>query len=812
MHPSSRSFNRTTLKRSLLASYTFLLLSIFTGSFAQQRTVTISVVDNTKQAVPFATTKALLASDTLMVVQKVTDSTGVARFQLQQGAQYILRATSVNFLEAEKKIVVTGDNRFSISLSPAASTLGGVVVTASRPLMRQEDDKTIVDPEALAVSSTNAYEILEKTPGLFVDQDGNVYLSSTTPARIYINGREQRMSAQDLATMLKSLPPNSIQNIEILRTPSARYDASGGGGIVNVVLKKGVRIGLTGSVNAGFNQGRYGNQFAGLNLNNSSGKLSSYINLQYTRRKSYDNIITNRLFAADSLLSQNANTVYPGSSFYIGGGLGYEINKKWEISYDGRLSLNRFDNATINSSQINKISNGQLITSNLANVNNTGTNSTISQAISTKYKIDSLGSEWTNDFSYTGTPGSSHQDFGTFFNQPAREPFLGAGDINTRFNFFSAASNVLWKLPKKLTLEAGVKSTVASFRNTTDFFRQINGNMLPDAVRTAAYRYNENINAAFLQGSKTIAGITLKVGTRLENTNMQGNQMVPKDTSFNIHRTDLFPYVYISRNLMTIMSYELRAYLVYRRTISRPGYELLNPFPRFIDQYMFETGNPSLRPQFTQNYEANISVNERPIFALGVNETKDIFTNVIYQADTSRSLAYRTYDNLGTNKETYFRLIGAIPPGKRYFIVVGGQYNHNFYNGRYENSPLQFKRGSWSIFSYQTLRITPNTQFVLNGFARFNGQLQFYELSSFGALNLSINQQFLKKKLMVSLSATDVFFTNNNNFSLQQGTVNATGYRESDTRRFGLNIRYNFGLRKKEENNFLNIESPEKAQ
>ena len=158
-------------------------------------------------------------------------------------------------------------------------------------------------------------KFLEKTPGLFVDQDGNVYLSSTTPAKIYINGREQKMSTADIATMLKSLPPNSIASIEILRTPSAKYDASGGGGIVNVVLKKGVRIGFTGSVNAGMNQGVYGNQFVGLNLNNSSGKLNTYINLQYSRRNTYDQIKTDRLFAADSILSQDAFTSLPGQQF-----------------------------------------------------------------------------------------------------------------------------------------------------------------------------------------------------------------------------------------------------------------------------------------------------------------------------------------------------------------------------------------------------------------------------------------------------------------------------------------------------------------
>ncbi|HEV8081116.1 MAG TPA: outer membrane beta-barrel family protein, partial [Chitinophagaceae bacterium] len=271
-----------------------------------------------------------------------------------------------------------------------------------------------------------------------------------------------------------------------------------------------------------------------------------------------------------------------------------------------------------------------------------------------------------------------------------------------------------------------------------------------------------------------------------------------------------FPYVYISKNLFKIMSYELRAYLVYRRTISRPGYQLLNPSQRFIDPYLFETGNPSLRPQFTQNYEANVSVDERPILAIGVNNTKDIFTNVIYQADTSHTISYRTYDNLGNNKEVYFRAIGAIPPGKKYFIVAGFQYNHNYYQGLYENKPLSFKKGSWTIFTYQTFKLTPTTNLSLNGFARFKGQLQFYELSSFGALNFSVNQQLMKKKMLISASINDILYTNNNDFTINQGSINATGFRKGDTRRFGLNIRYNFGFRKKEDNNLFNLESPEK--
>jgi hypothetical protein len=204
-------------------------------------------------------------------------------------------------------------------------------------------------------------------------------------------------------------------------------------------------------------------------------------------------------------------------------------------------------------------------------------------------------------------------------------------------------------------------------------------------------------------------------------------------------------------------------------------------------------------------------VDERPILAVGVNDTKDIFTNVIYQSDTSRSQAYRTYDNLGKNKEWYMRGLGAIPPGKKYFLVIGAQYNHNFYQGLYENKPLSFKKGTWTFFTYQTLRLDKRSQLTVNGFIRLKGQQQFYELTSFGALNSSINRKFLKDKLVLTLSMNDIFATNKNNFTIQQGTVNASGYRQSDTRRIGINIRYNFGIKKKEETKFLDIVSPEKT-
>ncbi len=787
------------------------LVSLSISSKGQDIPVSIKIMNTKKEPVAFATIIVTNRLDTTQQVKKSADSSGNARFNLLKSGQYTFNISAVNYQSVEKRVTLTGNQvNFVYTLEQTGKMLDNVVITSQKPLMRQEDDKTIVDPENLVASSTSGYEVIEKTPGLFVDQDGNIYISSLTPAAVQINGRNMRMSAADIATLLKSLPPGSISKIEIVRTPSAKYDASSSGGVVNVVLKKGVRIGMTGSINAGMQQGTYGNQFMGFNINNNNGRKSSNLNFNYSRRNSFEQIITDRIFTSDSMLSQDAHTKYPGSNLYGSFGITYELSKKWELTYDATASYNQFDNNSENINELIKISTGEIFSNSLNKVNNEGSNFSIGTGFETKYKIDSLGSEWTNDTWYNHSINKSNQLFSTSYDSPIPVLFGGDGIANSDRDYFNFRSDLKLKMKNKFTFEAGLQSYINNFYNRANYFREANGNRADDKSRTNSFRSNENINAVYLQGSKTIGkDFVAKFGTRLENTNLKGRQMVPSDTSYAIHRTDLFPYVYLSKNLMKIAGFDLRAYLIYRRSIRRPYYDQLNPFSRYIDEFLSEVGNPSLRPQFTNNYEANISVDERPILAAGINDTKDIFSNVIYQADSSRSQAYRTYDNLGKNKEWYLRGLGAIPPGGRYFFVLGAQYNHNFYQGIYEGKSLSFKRGTWTFFTYHTFKVDKRSVITLNGFYRLKGQQQFYELSEFGALNASINRKFLKDKLVITLSINDMFYTNKNDFSIQQGSVNAAGTRLADTRRWGINIRYNFGLRKKEDNNnMFNAEPP----
>ena len=787
-----------------MKKYLLFALSFFytIQTFSQAQSLKIKLTE--RNATPVIGSKVVLKErlDTTKILYAITDTMGIAAFKIGKERQYIVVATFIGFKTLTRGLVVTDkEQTFSFTMEEGSETLKGVEIIAKKPLMTQDDDKTVVDAEQLALTSTSALEIMEKTPGLFVDQDGKIYISSSTPATVYINGREQRMSAEDIAALLRILPPNSIEKIEIMRTPSAKYDASSSGGIVNVVLKKGVKIGLAGNLSSGFNQGLYGNQFVGFNLNNNDGDKTSFFNINYSKSNGFDKV-TNLRTTATNTLNQYSYITSPKNAISTGFGFGREWGKKWTLNYDGRVSYSIGTSDATTQNTVKKVASDTIQSKTSNDLSNHSSPFLLMQGLNAKYKIDTLGSEWTTDFSYQFSNNIGKQDYSTAFEIPQANALTGNGEWDNNRQSFVAQTDLKYKLPHQITLETGLKTSIQDFKNTASYF--LNGQN--DAFRTSSYRFKDNINAAYVQGSKKMGEFILKVGARLENTNMSGHQIVPRDTTFSVHRTDLFPYVYFSRKVMKIAGFELRSYLVARRTITRPSYDMLNPFPKFSDQYLYDAGNPSLKPQFTQNYEVNISVNDMPLLAFGKNYTQDIFTNVLYPDAKNELISVKTYDNLGKNTETYAQIVGAVPPGKKYFFVVVAQYSHNDYQGTYNNKPLQFQRGGWTFFTYHTLKLGKKTNLSLRGFYSLKGQYQFAELDNFGSLNVYINHQFLDKKLVVSLNFQDVFYTNQQKFILNQGGISTIGSRVQDSRRVGMNVRYIFGIRKKEKGeNMFNV-------
>ena len=780
----------------------FLLFLVLAETAAAQNNTTLSIQLRTAGKDPLSTITVLLYSlpDSSLRVSALYKPDTIS-FSVKPYSKYLVRISSVNF-EAEEKAVSIADRPLLIQLMVKRKVrdLQNVTMVSRKPLIKQEDDKSVIDATPLANSSTNAYEILEKTPGAIVDQDGNVYLSSLTPATIYINGREMKLSSEDIASLLKSLPASSVSKIEILRSPSARHDASSSGGIINIVLKKGVKLGSNGSANIGYFQGVYSTQTAGININKSIGKANTYISYQFTNRTNYEALRSDRFIKSDTLLSQNAYTTYPALGNYIGGGVDIALTKKFNIAYDIRVNSNNNKSHALNRSDIIAVASQALAGQNESGIDNKNNSLYIGNELDATYKFDSAGSQWEIGLEYNYNQGNNVQSYANHSYLPVYPTVLGDGTNKSRKNIFVAETGLVLKLPRQSTIEAGIKLTRSSSNNSAEYFIDTAGSgRKPDRFQTNTFKYTETISAAYLQVAKTFWGFTLKPGLRLETTDINGRQLIPTDTNFSIRRTDLFPYVYLRHNLFKLFKTQLIGNAIFRKSIRRPYYEVLNPYPKYVDQYLFDVGNPNLQPQFTTNYEVNVTFDDFPVLAAGINNTKNIFSNVTYQDDVTK-IAYRTYDNLGKSKEFYARILGGVPPGGKYFFYIGAQYNHIEYNGYYQNRPLNYRRGSWLFFMYQEYKAGRTLTMNMQGFLRTKAIQNFYELADFGGLFVSVNKSILKKKANIIVSVNDVFKTNQVSFKLNQGNVSASGSRVNDTRRFGLTIRYNFGLSKPKEN------------
>ena len=564
-------------------------------SIAQNITARISVKNEKNESVQNATVQILRIPDSALLMVKTLKND--VFFSLSPNNSYFIKISSVGFKNILQTIRFGNkDTLINFTAEVKSKDLAGVTVTSRKPLIKQEDDKTIVDAGVLAESSTNAFEVLEKTPGAILDQDGNVYLNSATPATIYINGRELKLSAADLSSLLKSLPANSISKIEILRSPSAKYDAENSGGIVNIVLKKGVKLGTNGSLDLSHFQGVYGTESVGFNVNRNTGKLNSYLSYNFTRRKNFEVYNSDRFVTANTLFTQSSFTVFPTNINFAGAGLDYEINKKWSVGYDAKMTVNNNRSFVNNDIDIHNILSNNKTGENLSLVNNSGSSFYAGNNFSSKFKIDSAGSEWTNSLDYNYFKSRNAQLYNNIHILPAKNTLNGDGNTENIKNIIAFKTDLLIKFKKSLTFETGAKFNFSLSKNNAAYFSDSGTVKYADVFQTNRFRYSENIAAGYLQVAKTIYGFTIKPGIRIEHTDIKGHQLIPVDTTFSIKRTDLFPYVYLRHSIAKLFGFKLIGNVIVRRSTIRPYYEALNPYPKYIDQYTYEIGNPRLQP------------------------------------------------------------------------------------------------------------------------------------------------------------------------------------------------------------------------
>ena len=456
------------------------------------------------------------------------------------------------------------------------------------------------------------------------------------------------------------------------------------------------------------------------------------------------------------------------------------------------MSATLYKNNVNNNINISSLRTGNAVGQNISLVTNHEPSLYIGNGVGAKYKLDTLGSEWSNTLDYTYYRENTSQYYQNLNIFPAKNTLLGDGNVLNNKNIVAFKSDVVLKTKKKFNIEIGTKLTYSLSNNNSVYFSDTSTGKYVDRLQTNRFRYKENIAASYLQISKSFGGLTIKPGVRLEYTDIRGHQLIPADTTFAIKRTDLFPYIFLRHKIAKLFGFTLVGNAIFRRSITRPYYESLNPYPKYVDQYTYDIGNPRLQPQFTTNYEFNINADEFPVFSIGLNDIKNIFTTLTYsRGDT----LFRTYDNLGTNKEIYMRAVVGIPPGKKYFFYGGTQMNIMNYKGQYDGVPFTFHQSSFTFFLFQNYKPTPTLNLSLNGFMRINTVINFFELKPFGALTFSGNKSILNKKMNVIVTVNDIFRTNQNSFTINQPNFVADGYRYNDRRKLGIALKYNFGLK-----------------
>ncbi len=575
--------------------------------------ITGKVADQKGQPVAYANV-ALIQEDGALVDGAVSDENGTFLIESTKTAKVKLVVSSIGYQSYTSKLfdLAPGISKDfgNLSISDEMTGLDEVTVKASRPEIIIEPDKTIVNVEGTVMAQgSNALDVIGRSPGIYVDQEGNINLNGRSGATVMINDRPTYMSANDLASFLRSMPADNIKSIEVINNPSSRFDAEGSAGVINIQLKKNTVDGVFGNIQVG---SQYNGQFApntGLTLNVKKGKLSTNGTFNYNEYAVYNDIEINRNFTLEEGISnfnQDSRITTRSKTPSFNGSANYEINKNQNLGLNVQASA---------STDLNTSSSGTVITnpgqddnSYIESTNDAeGTRNRLFTNLHYDAKLDTLGSKISADVDFTIMDNESSSILDNLY-WTENDPQSGYTDkIQTLndmyYTIFTAKSDFTKALKGGKTLETGLKGSWVKSDNDLDLSRaEGEGPYVPDP-NSNQFIYDENVLAAYasLKGSFS-EKLSYQAGLRGEYSDIVGNSVtlnqVNKQNYF-----DLFPSVFVQQKVSD------KYQIVYNanRRITRPNYRLLNPFVYYIDPLTSEQGNPNLKPQYSNNFEMILS-------------------------------------------------------------------------------------------------------------------------------------------------------------------------------------------------------------
>ena len=682
----------------------------------------------------------------------------------------------------------------TLVIDTAGKQLGGVLVRGSRPLIEVQRDKLVLNVEgSIIAAGSTALDILSRAPGVRVDVNDAISLRGRSGVAIWIDGRPSQLSGQDLATVLRSMPANTIEKIEIITNPSARYDAAGSSGIINIRTKKEKKQGTNGTLNSTVSHGRYLKALAGFTGNHRTGLLNIYGGYSAGYRKLFNQLyITRRFYQSEALKTMYTQDNYStwdrfGQTPSLG--IDFSPSKKTTAGVSGTGYIVRVTPRGDNSSEVD--SGG---TTTFFTTTNRSRESWNHYAINgyVRHSFDTAGTELAVDMDYARFWSQNHQllsnSYFTNGGEVLQPDYILYGDLSGLTQIRSLKADFIKPFKNGLRLETGLKSSYVTADNEPSYFDLSTGDSVYDAARTNHFLYDENINAAYARASLEKGKWSWDVGLRAEQTIAKGDQRTTGE-KFERQYTQLFPTFSVLRHLNKLHD----ASVSLSRRIDRPAYQQLNPFKFYLDPTNFRTGNPFLRPALTWSVELTHTYKQKFVTSLTLSQTADVFTEVLQPSPERPNESFQMDQNLDRSRYVGLTVSYPIQITKWWSNTTNGNLYYNHFYGYLANTPLNRGSLAGDFNTTNSFILGKNITAEASLYYEAGQVWGYYTTLPLWMLNVGAQKSFFDKKLSLKLSATDLARRGAPRASIDFRDFHETFKAVRDTRVVSLTATYRFG-------------------
>lgn len=781
-------------------------LSAYAQNGAAVSRITGQVVQAELAPLNAATIQVLSPRDSAIIKMALTTKNGDFEIEQLKPGTYLLSVSAVGFKSYTSTAIQlkAGDNKLpQIKLDSIPATLAEVTVVAKRPLIEYKIDKTVVNVEAsITNAGTSAMDVLEKSPGVMVDRDGNISLKGKQGVLILIDNKPTYLGGQDLSNMLKNMSASELDQLEIMTQPPARYDASGNSGVINIRTKKSKQRGFNGNLSTSYIQGKYPKTTNSINANYKSAKMNVFGNYSYNHWEGFNILELNRKFKDENgntatIFDQESEIQNHSNSHNFKGGMDFYLTKKTTLGFVLNGSA-QSRHGNVNSHTNLQHSDGTLYSTNNASSANNDKWKNGGLNLNMRHLLNEKGREISADLDYITYDNRSRQsssnylydEQGDLINDPSAivpNPYILRGDLPSHIYIYSGKVDYTHPLKKEAKIEAGWKSSYVKTDNDAPYEFFENNQWHTDA-RTNHFLYNENINALYVNFSKQVKKLGIQTGLRLENTVANGTQVI-KNEKFKRNYTELFPTAYLSYAITEKSQFGLS----FGRRIERPNYEDMNPFQRILDQFTYQQGNPYLRPQFSRNIELSYNLKGIWNFNLNYTNVKDIIEDILKQDDEAKT-TFQTKDNIASSKNFGFSVSYNKSFTKWWTISLYGNAFYNKFAGLVNNAQLEADMYAFMMNFNNTFKFPHGWGGELSGFYRtqtLEGGL--IVANPMGVFNLGVSKQILKEKGSLRLNIRDPFWIQRFSGYTRFDNIDVVIKNRWDNRRIGLTFSYRFG-------------------